>query len=144
MPGVTPEIMGLAAEIRGTVGQLHRRLRQVDNGAVLTPSQTALLVRLHREGPSTPGQLAAAERVRQQSIGPILAALDELGYLERSRDPKDGRRVVISLSALGDKAVRGLLEHREEWIAEALTTMTPSDRVTLAKALPVLQKLIQH
>ncbi|MYW96229.1 MarR family transcriptional regulator [Amycolatopsis rubida] len=144
MSSITTDIARLAGELRGVTGQLHRRLRKVDNAEVLTPSQTAVLGRLHRTGPSTQSQLAAAEHVRQQSMGATLAELDRLGHLERTRDPHDGRRVVLSLSTLGDKTVRGLHEHREEWIAQALATMTPEERGTLASALPLLQRLAQH
>ena len=144
MTRVPNEVARLAGGLRGVIGQLHRRLRQVDNAEVLTPSQYAVLSRLHREGPQTQAQLAASEHVRQQSMGATLAALDELGHLQRTRDPHDGRRVVISLSDLGDKMVRGLRQHREEWLARMLLTISAEERETVARALPVLERLAQQ
>ncbi|KAA9158565.1 MarR family transcriptional regulator [Amycolatopsis acidicola] len=144
MTRTTQEVARLAGGLRGVVGQLHRRLRQVDNAEVLTPSQSAVLARLHREGPATQTQLAAAEHVRQQSMAATLGALDELGYLERTRDPKDGRRVVVALSDLGSKTVRGVAQHREEWLAGALTGLDPAERAKLAEAIPLLQRLAEH
>jgi DNA-binding MarR family transcriptional regulator len=142
MTRVPNDIARLAGELRGVIGQLRRRLRQVDNAEVLTPTQSAVLARLDREGPATQAQLAAAEHVRQQSMAATLGVLDELGYLERDRDPADGRRVVISLSELGEKTVRGVFQHREEWLAAALARgLTEEERRTIADALPLLRRL---
>ncbi|NKQ58911.1 MarR family transcriptional regulator [Amycolatopsis sp. K13G38] len=144
MTRVPTEVARLAGGLRGVIGQLHRRLRQVDNAEVLTPSQSAVLARLRREGPQTQAQLAAGEHVRQQSMGATLGALDELGYLERTRDPADGRRVLISLSDLGEKTVRGVHQHREEWLAKVLVTFSAEERETVAGALPLLERLAQR
>ncbi|SFK32816.1 MarR family winged helix-turn-helix transcriptional regulator [Amycolatopsis sacchari] len=144
MTRVPNEVARLAGALRGVVGQLHRRLRQVDNAGVLTPSQSAVLSRLHRDGPATQAQLAAAEHVRQQSMAATLAVLDELGYLDRTRDPRDGRRTVISLSELGSKTVRGVHQHREEWLATSLAGFTAEEREAVATALPLLERLAQN
>ncbi|WP_290055249.1 MarR family winged helix-turn-helix transcriptional regulator [Amycolatopsis solani] len=145
MGEVPPHVAESAGWIRGVVGQLHRRLRQVDNAGILTPSQSAVLNRLHREGPATQGELAAAEHVRQQSIAATLGALDELGYLARTPDPADRRRVVLSLSDAGRDTVRGILQHREEWLAQALLDeLSPAEIDTVTRALPLLQRVAQH
>lgn len=145
MTRVPNDVARLAGAVRAVVGQLHRRLRQVDNAGVLTPSQSTVLARLHRDGPATQAQLAAAEHVRQQSMAAALAALDELGYLTRTPDPRDGRRVVVALSDLGEKTVRGVHQHREEWLAQALVDdFTPEERRKIDEVLPLLAKLAQR
>jgi DNA-binding MarR family transcriptional regulator len=145
MATVPAHVAESAGWIRGVVGQLHRRLRQVDNAEILTPSQSAVLNRLEREGPATQGELAAAEHVRQQSMAATLAVLDELGYLSRTRDPADGRRSVIRLSGLGTKTVRGIHQHRNEWIANALVAELSAEELeTVRRALPLLQRIAQH
>ncbi|MGI6876636.1 MarR family winged helix-turn-helix transcriptional regulator [Amycolatopsis sp. 3B14] len=145
MTRVPNDAARLAGAVRAVVGQLHRRLRQVDNAGVLTPSQSAVLARLHRDGPATQAQLAAAEHVRQQSMAATLGALDELGYLSRTRDPRDGRRVLVALSDLGEKTVRGVHQHREEWLARALTDdLTAEERRKIDEALPLLARLAQR
>ncbi|GHF61974.1 DNA-binding MarR family transcriptional regulator [Amycolatopsis bartoniae] len=143
MTRVPNEVARLAGALRGVLGQLHRRLRHVGNAGVLTPSQSAVLSRLHRDGPATQTQLAAAEHVRQQSMAATLGVLDELGYLRRTPDPHDGRRTVISLSDLGTRTVRGVHQHREEWLATALAGFTREERETIDRALPLLERLAQ-
>jgi DNA-binding MarR family transcriptional regulator len=145
MGEVSPHVAESAGWIRGVVGQLHRRLRQVDNAGVLTPSQSAVLNRLYREGPASQGELAAAEHVRQQSMAATLGVLDELGYLARTPDPADRRRVVISLSEAGSDTVRGILQHRDEWLAQALVdALSPAELDAVTRALPLLQRVAQH
>ncbi|WP_103348756.1 MarR family winged helix-turn-helix transcriptional regulator [Amycolatopsis sp. CA-128772] len=145
MGEVPPHVAESAGWIRGVVGQLHRRLRQVDNAGILTPSQSAVLHRLHREGPATQGELAAAEHVRQQSMAATLGVLDELGYLARTPDPADRRRVVISLSGTGTATVRGIQHHRDEWLAQALVDeLSPAELDVVTRALPLLQRVAEH
>lgn len=145
MARVRNDVAQLAGELRGVVGLLRRRLRQVDNADVLTPSQSSVLARLDRDGPATQAALAAAEHVRQQSMAATLGVLSELGYLERRRDPADGRRILISLSGLGRKTVRGVLQHRDEWLAAALATrLTEEERRTVAESVPLLRHLAQE
>ncbi|MEU4523144.1 MarR family transcriptional regulator [Amycolatopsis sp. NPDC024027] len=145
MGEVPPHVAESAGWIRGVVGQLHRRLRQVDNAGILTPSQSAVLNRLLREGPATQGELAAAEHVRQQSMAATLGVLDELGYLARTPDPADRRRVVISLSDAGRDTVRGIQQHRDEWLAQALLDeLSPAELDAVTRALPLLQRIAQR
>ncbi|GLY39533.1 MarR family transcriptional regulator [Amycolatopsis sp. NBRC 101858] len=145
MGEVPAHVAESAGWIRAVVGQLHRRLRQVDNAGILTPSQSAVLNRLHRDGPATQGELAAAEHVRQQSMAATLGVLDELGYLARTPDPADRRRVVISLSEAGSDTVRGILQHRDEWLAQALLdALSPAELDAVTRALPLLQRVAQH
>lgn len=145
MGEVPPHVAESAGWIRAVVGQLHRRLRQVDNAGILTPSQSAVLNRLYREGPATQGELAAAEHVRQQSMAATLGVLDELGYLARTPDPADRRRVVISLSDIGTDTVRGVFQHRDEWLAQALADeLSPAELDAVTRALPLLQRVAQH
>ncbi|HEV7977224.1 MarR family winged helix-turn-helix transcriptional regulator [Amycolatopsis sp.] len=144
MGRVTTHVAQAAGELRGVVGQLHRRLRQVDNADVLTPSQSAVLGRLARDGAATQGELATAEHVRQQSMAATLGVLDELGHLTRSPDPADGRRTLISLSKLGERTVRGVHQHREEWLARALASELSAEELkTVVDALPLLRRLTQ-
>ena len=57
-----------ARELRVVVGRLRRRLREVSATGDLTPSQTSVLSRLGQDGAASASDLAAAERVRPQSM----------------------------------------------------------------------------
>jgi DNA-binding MarR family transcriptional regulator len=136
------QVAQAAGQLRGVIGQLHRLLRQVDNADVLTPTQSAVLGRLDRDGAATQAELATAEHVRQQSMATTLGILDELGYLARTPDPADRRRTLISLSGLGAETVRGVHQHRDEWLTRALASeLTAEELQTVTDALPLLRRL---
>jgi MarR family transcriptional regulator, organic hydroperoxide resistance regulator len=61
------------------------------------------LLALHalQAGPLTQRQLAAANRVGEQTMGRVLARLERAGYVSRERDAADRRRLVISWTAHG-------------------------------------------
>ena len=84
---IAPDVERAAGELRACLGPLVRRLRQVQVDGELTLSQVSVLVRLEREGPSTPGALAAVEQITPQSMGAILAALAQGGLVSRSGRP---------------------------------------------------------
>jgi len=122
--------------------RLRRQLKDVATGGGLTPSQTAVLTRLWKDGASSASALAAAERVRPQSMAAIVAALDEHGLIHRAPDPDDGRRQVISLTAAGRRRAESDRQVREEWLARAIQERySQRERRVINDALALLQRL---
>src|ERR1700759_1812851 len=98
MDGISESAVSAARDLRVMFSRLRRQLRSVATGGGLTPSQTAVLTRLWKDGSSSTSALAAAEQVRPQSMATIVAALDQHGLIKRAADPNDGRRQIISLT----------------------------------------------
>ncbi|MGW8568270.1 MarR family winged helix-turn-helix transcriptional regulator [Isoptericola sp. NPDC055881] len=132
-----------ARELRSLVGRLRRRFIELSDNQELTPSQTALLSRLAKHGPASPGALAAAERVRPQSLGATLGVLDQRGLVRRDPDPTDGRRQVISLSEDGRAFVEGRREAGQEWLTHALQErLTGAELTTVTDVLALLDRTL--
>jgi len=140
--GLSESAMRAARDLRVVVGRLRRRLKEVYQAGDLTPSQVSVLTRLGKEGPASASELAAAERVRPQSVATILAALAERGLVERRADPDDGRRQLISLGAAGREAFESDRRAREEWLVKAFQErFTEAERQTVIEALGLLDRL---
>src|SRR6201988_3181661 len=142
MDGVGDSAVTAARELRVLFSRLRRRLRDVAIGGDLTPSQTAVLTRLWKEGASSTSALAASERVRPQSMAAIVAGLDQHGLIRRTPDPDDGRRQMISLTAAGQRRAESDRQIREEWLARAMQERySERERRVINDALSLLQRL---
>ena len=136
------EVTRAASELRALVGRLARRLRQTSVVGEMTLSQASVLSLLEREGPATPGVLAAMERISPQSMGAILISLEALGLVSRTPDPNDGRRLVISPTEAGLQVIHGARRQKEERLARALAdNFTAEEQQVLIAALPLLERL---
>jgi DNA-binding MarR family transcriptional regulator len=139
-----PDVGQVAAALRVSIGLLLRRLRQVQVEGELTLPESSALVRLDRGGPTTPSELAKREQISPQSMGATLAALEARGLVGRRPDPRDGRRVVLSVTQAGRAVLLDKRNARAEQLAQALSAgFTPAERAQLMAAAPLLERLAQ-
>lgn len=133
------EIVGTASELRLVLGQLVRRLRREYSFPV---AHATVLSRLDREGPQTTSGLAAAERVRPQSMAQTLAELAGERLVARRPDPGDRRQVLIELTDEGRARIDADRRRREGWLAAAIAAeLTPEEQDILIAAVPLLRRL---
>jgi len=143
--GPDPDPGEVAAALRVSIGLLRRRLRQAHADGELTMPESAALVRLDRDGPTTASALAKVEQISPQSMGATLAALRARGLVERSPDPEDGRRIVISITQDGLQALGDRRNATTEQLAQALATaFTRSELEQLMAVAPLLERLAER
>jgi DNA-binding MarR family transcriptional regulator len=110
----------------------------------LTASQVSMLTRLAILGESSTSELAGAEKIRPQSMATIVKAVEEHGLIQRSDDPLDGRRQLLTLTPLRLKRALGAQATWDEWLAEALQyRYTKAERATIVEALVLLDRLLE-
>ncbi|OBK48539.1 MarR family winged helix-turn-helix transcriptional regulator [Mycobacterium sp. 1081908.1] len=144
MDGVGDSAVAAARDLRVLFSRLRRRLRSLGVDDDLTPSQTAVLTRLWKEGASSASALAGAEGVRPQSMATIVAALERRGLIERAPDPEDGRRQVVSLTVKGRRRAESDRRLREEWLARAIQERySERERRIILDALSLLERLTE-
>jgi DNA-binding MarR family transcriptional regulator len=135
----------LAGELRVLTGRLKRRLREQASLGDLTSSQTATLGRLYREGPATVTALAKAEGMRPQSMGAIVAALEEAGMVSGAPDPTDGRQTILSLTDACRERIAAGRVAREDWLLRAIEAhLTPKEQAQVASAVALLKRLVER
>jgi DNA-binding MarR family transcriptional regulator len=87
-------------------------------------------------GEPTIGELAERMEVTQQAASKSVAELEDLGYVERAADPRDGRVRRIGLTARGREAVECSRRVRRELDQRLLALADPrEDLVRLLRAL---------
>jgi DNA-binding MarR family transcriptional regulator len=135
------ETAHLASELRTVLGQLMRRLR-VENR--LPIGQASVIARLDRDGPSYVSDLAAADRVRPQSMAQTVGELEAQNFVRRRPDPRDGRRMVVELTEEGLAVLQADRRVREGWLAQAIDNgLSVADQKLLHEAIDVLRRLAE-
>lgn len=138
------DVDAVAGALRVSIGLLLRRLRQVRGEGGLTLPETAVLARLDRSGPSTPGALAKAEEISPQAMAVTVGGLEARGLVMREADPFDGRRAVISMTGAGLESLRSPRDARTERLAQALSAeFTPAEVRQLMEITPLIERLAQ-
>jgi DNA-binding MarR family transcriptional regulator len=130
----------LASDLRVVLGQLIRRLRAEHR---FPYSQGVVLGRLDREGVRSVSDLAAAERVRPQSMAQTVGDLEADGLVARRPDPDDRRRALVSLTAAGRAELEADRRRREGWLVRAIDELPAEDRETVERAIVLLGRLAE-
>jgi len=126
-----------------SVGLLVRRVRAAAGSHELSWGESGVMARLANEGPATTAELARAEGVEPQSMGAIVATLEEMGMIERKAHPTDGRQVMLSLSAKGIATRKSVEDAKRTWLAEAIGALKEEDREALFKAGEIIKRLLE-
>jgi len=134
----------LAQDIRGLAGRLKRRLREQADVGDLTPSQTAVLLRLEKDGQATTSSLARAEGIRPQSMGAIIAALESAGLVHGAPDPGDRRQTLLSLTEACRRRIGEGRAARQDWLARTIESrLSAPEQEQLAAAVVLLRRLVE-
>ncbi len=132
-----------ATRLRRAVVQLSRRLRTERRSGSLSPNKLSVLGRLHRSGPSSPGEIATAERQRPQSLTRTFAELEREELIIRTRSQRDRREFVLTITDYGREALLRDMEERDAWLAGALETLSETERDLLGLLAPLLERVAQ-
>ncbi|ROS76590.1 MarR family winged helix-turn-helix transcriptional regulator [Cellulomonas sp. PhB143] len=137
-----PDDHAVASDLRVVLGLLTRRLRAQSTVPDLTRSQASVLRRIEREGSLTTSELARAEGIRPQSMGAVVAVLEQAGLVQGERDPRDGRKTLLSLTAEAREMYASGRIAREDWLLRTMRAeLDPAERAELARAVALLRRI---
>lgn len=131
----------LASRLRLAVVRLNRRLRAQRADQSVSLTQIAALSTLHKCGALTPGKLAAKEGVQPPSMTRVIAALEDMGFVERAAHPTDGRQSIVSLTPAGTAFIRETISAREAWLDRRLAELSGDEREVLARAAEIIDRM---
>ena len=132
---------GLGGVLRSTVARLYRRFRSERPEGSLGDAALDVLTRLHKLGPQTLTELSGHDHVAPASMSQSVNRLTTAGYVLRTPDPGDRRRVLLRVTPAGAElalAARGL---RNAWLDGRLRTLTPEEQGTIARACVLLREI---
>ena len=131
-----------ASQLRIAIFRLARRMRTQRAVDSMSDGQFAVLAGLWVHGSHTLGELADRERVSAPSMNRTVNCLQESGYVSRTADENDGRKVQISLTAEGRAVVDETARRRDAWVEEALADLSAQERETLTQAAEIMQRMV--
>jgi DNA-binding MarR family transcriptional regulator len=123
------------------IGLLVRRVRAAGSIHDLSWTESAVMVRLSKDGPATTAELARAERVKPQSMGTVISALEEMGFVERKPHATDGRQVNLQLTGKGEEVRKSAKDARRTWLTQAMAQLDDEERKLLFAAGEIIKRL---
>jgi DNA-binding MarR family transcriptional regulator len=142
-----PDVVA-AQDLRLAIGRVARRLRQLyttEREGAANFIELGILVRLEREGPTSPSTLATGEGVTSQAIAGVVRDLERRALVERTGGQTDRRRVAVAITDAG----RELLMNREHVVVGAMVRAlaeeyTPAEQRQLESVVPLLNRLAKR
>lgn len=136
-------VLASADDLRSLVGKLRRKLQEQASPEEFTPSQSSVLLRLHKCGPATMSELARAEGMRPQSMSAIVATLEHAGLVTGAPHPTDGRQTILSLSDAAQNLIASNRAAKNDWLARAISSQyTERERADLVRGVELLHRLL--
>jgi DNA-binding MarR family transcriptional regulator len=109
------------------------------SGAGLRSYHYRLLAALEEWGPTSQADLARSTGVDRSDVVTVLGELERLGLIERTVDPKNRRRNVVSITRTGSGQLRALDRVLDEVQERVLAPLSQNERRQLMKLLRKLQ-----
>jgi DNA-binding MarR family transcriptional regulator len=136
----------LASELRTLFTRLIKKLRKESvTGQHLSLTERSTMSLLYQQKQLLPSELAAYEKITNQSMSQILNHLLELGYITRTASDTDKRKVLISLTEAGEETLLRVRAERDEWLAKAISDSCNEEEINLLKKMMgPLKKIIDH
>lgn len=135
-----------ATDLRMATFRLARRLRCARAVDEMSDAQLAVLATLRLHGRRTISALAERERVTAPSMTSMINGLETQGYVLRTPDSDDRRRVQVDITDAGTEIVAQTIRRRDELLAAMLAELdfTPDELSTLREASELMRRVVER
>lgn len=135
-----------ATDLRMATFRLARRLRSARAVDAMSDAQLAVLATLRMHGRRTITSLAERERVTAPSMTNMINGLEEQGFVFRTPDAEDRRRVQVDITEAGTEIVVQTIRRRDELLADMLAELefTEEELATLRDASALMRKVVDR
>lgn len=129
----------LSTDLRLACLRIARRNR-FESVVQVPPHQAAVLICIER-GAASAGEIAEREKISAPTVSRTIASLVDAGWVSRTGNPADGRRIILSITESGRRALEETRKAREEWMSRRLEQLGDEEVALLEAALPVLERV---
>lgn len=135
-----------ATDLRMATFRMARRLRSARAADSMSDAQLAVLAELRANGRRTITTLAEGQRVTAPSMTSIVNGLEEQGYVARTPDEDDRRRVQVDITDAGAEIVVETVRRRDELLADMLREVdyTEQELATLREASALMRRAVER
>jgi DNA-binding MarR family transcriptional regulator len=132
-----------ATDLRMATFRLARRLRCARAADSMSDAQLAVLATLRMRGRRTISALAEHERVTAPSMTSTVDGLEKQGFVVRTPDEDDRRRVQVDITEAGTEIVVETIRRRDELLADMLRELdyTEDELETLRAASELMRRV---
>jgi DNA-binding MarR family transcriptional regulator len=120
---------------RSIVQALRESSRHTERTIGLTASQLFVLQKLAETDVASVNELAGRTYTHQSSVSMVVVKLVRRRLVARKADPDDRRRVVLSLTPAGRKALASAPHAPQQALVAAVRRLSPSARRAVGRAL---------
>jgi DNA-binding MarR family transcriptional regulator len=133
------------SELENVLAGLNRLIRRRLRAGLRTPRLRGAEVELLRLVRGQPG-LRVSEAAKElglagNSVSTLVKGLVELGMLERSADPADGRATLLRITPEAAHRLQEWQDRRSVLVRSHIDRLSDADRAALTAALPALRAL---
>ena len=138
---VVNDPMTIAGRLRPVLLRLARELRREIHSLGVTGGQVSLLASIKHNPGITATELAERERVSAPSMNRTVNCLEESGWLTRTTDEVDRRKVNIALTGEGLDVVEETVRRRDAWLESAIAALPDAKRAILRQAAGIMREV---
>ena len=141
-PIPSTDVAILADGLRPVVLRLSRNLRRQSQSLGLSPLDAMLLGGVLKHDGIGVSELAEHEQMSRPTMSAHVKRLEAAGFLARlAPDSDDKRRVALTVTPAGRKALDAVRRRRNDWLAQRLAALSPEARAALEAAIGPLGQL---
>lgn len=105
----------------------------------LTPARFDVLSALGDTEGMTVKELCDVSLITKGTLLPVIAALEDLGWVQRAKDPRDHRQTIVSLTRAGQAMYEQTFLVHVEHMRSYLDRLSPEEQQTLVRLLGKLE-----
>jgi len=142
MPRIETDAVAIADALRPALLRIGRELRREARAVGVSPEQVSLLVSIKYSPGIGVRELAARERVTPPALTKHVDRLERDGLVMRTPSADDKRRIGLTLTDEGQRALRRVRSRRTAWLASRLRELSAEELAAVEAAVEPLSRLL--